>query len=184
VGAGFPVWIRRNFGVAAQWVMPIPAQPIGRSNTASTMLRMFEQLHSQVREEIRSLDDAGLNWSPGPGSNSIATIVIHVVGSEAETLRCLADTHGVRDRQGEFSRGQQTVTEVFDELRAADELITELQSEIGMHRLRTLMSLPTLPAEERRSGFAWLAGNYGHACEHVGHIQLTKQLYVGGLTAP
>ncbi len=47
----------------------------------------------------------------------------------------------------------------------------------GAARLQRLLSLPTLPAEERRSGLTWLAGNYGHAREHVGHIQLTAQLY-------
>ena len=58
----------------------------------------------------------------------------------------------------------------------ADDLITELESQIDASRLRAEFPLPTLPAEEVRSGLTWLVGNYGHAKEHVGHIQLTKQL--------
>ena len=148
------------------------------------MLRLFEQLHEQVRDEIVGLDDVGLNWSPGPGANSIATIVIHMVGSEAETLRCVAGLRGLRDREDEFSLRQRSVSEVFGELEAADALISELESEIGTDRLRRLVALPTLPDDDRRSGLTWLAGNYGHAREHVGHIQLTRQLLRSGWTAP
>jgi hypothetical protein len=100
-----------------------------------------------------------------------------MVGSESETLRCVAGVLCTRDRDGEFSRGHRAVAEIVDELRGADELIATLRSEIGPHRLRAVMALPTLPAAERRSGLTWLVGNYGHAREHVGHIQLTKQLY-------
>jgi len=39
------------------------------------------------------------------------------------------------------------------------------------------LALPTLPVDERRSGLTWLVGNYGHGREHVGQIQLTRQLY-------
>jgi hypothetical protein len=164
--------------------MPIPAAPLGRSDVASTLLRLFEQLHAQVRDEIGGLDDVGLNWCPGPGANSIGTIVTHMLGSEAETLRCVAGVPCVRDRDDEFSPRRRSVSEVLGELQAADDLITELESEIGRHRLRRCVSLPTLPDDERRSGLTWLAGNYGHAREHVGHIQLTKQLFQGGVGAP
>jgi hypothetical protein len=166
--------------VAPQCAVPIPAAPIGGSDVASTVLTLFEQLHDQVREEIEGLDDVGVNWSPGPGANSIATIVTHMVGSEAETMRCVAGVPCTRDREGEFSRGKRGVGEVVDELRSADELIAVLRPQIGSQRLRTVMTLPSLdslPAVERRSGLTWLVGNYGHAREHVGHIQLTTQVY-------
>jgi hypothetical protein len=164
--------------------MPIPAAPVGGSDVASTVLTLFEQVHEQVRQEIEGLDDAGVNWAPGPGANTIARIVTHMVGSESETLRCVAGVPVTREREGEFTRGPRRVTEIVGELRSADELIAALRSEIGGHRLRSSMALPTLPAAERRSGLAWLIGNYGHARGHVGHIQLTKQLYRGSSTTP
>jgi len=157
--------------------MPIPAAPADGSPDSSTVLVLFEQLHDELRQEIADLDEAGLNWSPGVGTNSIATIVGHVVGSESETLRCVAGIACTRDREEEFVGGWRRLTDVLGELRAADDLIAELRQEIGGHRLRHVLALPTLPAHERRSGLTWLIGNYGHAREHVGHIQLTKQLY-------
>ncbi|MGH9018369.1 MAG: hypothetical protein ACRDY1_11530, partial [Acidimicrobiales bacterium] len=47
-------------------------------------------------------------------------------------------------------------------------------------RLGTRLSLPTLPADERRTGPAWLPANDGHGCQHLGHIGLTAQAYRAG----
>jgi hypothetical protein len=157
--------------------MPIPKAPDGRSDAVSMVLVLFEQLHDQVRDEMRHLDDVGLHWSPGPGANPITTIVTHMVGSEAETLRCVAGVPSHRNRESEFGPGRRTRGDVLRELDDADALIAELGPEIGPPNLRRMIALPTLPSTERRPGFTWLVGNYGHAREHVGHIQLTAQLY-------
>jgi hypothetical protein len=148
------------------------------------VLVLFVQLHDHVRHEIRGLDDGGLHWSPGPGANPITTIVTHMVGSEAETLRCVAGVPSHRHRESEFGQGRRTREDVLRELGEADALIAELGPEIGPHNLRRMIALPTLPATERRSGLTWLVGNYGHAREHVGHIQLTAQLYGASSTSP
>ncbi len=144
---------------------------------ASTVLILFRQVHDQIREEIEGLDEAGLNWAPGPGTNSVATIVTHVIGSEAETIRSVVGIDEPRDRDAEFSHPWQTPADVTSALEQADLLIATLGPQIDSDRLRARVSLPTLPPEEERSGLTWLVGNYGHAREHVGQIQLTKQLY-------
>jgi hypothetical protein len=141
------------------------------------LLALFAQLHHQVRHEIADLDDVGLNWSPAPGANSIATVITHLVGSEAETLRSVAAVPQHRDREAEFTGGRRSAEELLRDLREADRLIGELAGRLGGPQLRARLALPTLPAEERRSGLTWLVGNYGHAREHVGHIQVTRQLY-------
>ena len=164
--------------------MPIPAAPAGRSDIASTVLALFEQLHHQIREELTGLDDHGLNWSPGEGANTIAIIVTHLLGSEAETLRCVAGVACVRDREAEFVSKARPMGDILGELESADRRLRALQPEIDAHRLRRVLGLATLPDHEQRSGLTWLVGNYGHAREHVGHIQLTKQLYRAASSAP
>ena len=157
--------------------MPIPADPVGASDAASTVLVLLRQVHDQIREEIESLDDAGLNWAPGPGTNSIATIITHLVGSEAETIRAVVGIADQRDRESEFDHPWQTLAQVSSTLEQGDLLIATLGQLIDSDRLGARVSLPTLPPEHERSGLTWLVGNYGHAREHVGQIQLTKQLY-------
>src|ERR1700691_1914447 len=100
--------------------MAIPADAMGPSDTAGTVLGLFEQLHEEVRREIRDLDDEAVNWLAGPEMNTIATMIIHMVGSEAETLRSVADVACVRDRESEFRVGTRERRELFDALEAAD----------------------------------------------------------------
>jgi len=160
--------------------MPIPADP----GTIAAVMALFRQVHDQLREELDGLDDDALNWIPTPEANSIATIVTHLVGSEAETLRCVAGVECERDRDAEFGGHLRMMRDVLALLHRADDLIAELEPHIDHGRLTALIPLPTLPAEEVRPGLTWLIGNYGHAREHVGHVQLTKQLRQrGGWTA-
>ena len=156
--------------------MPIPAADHDGSVT-SAILALFGQLHSRLRDEVEGQNLDALNWVPTAGANSIATIVTHLVGSESETLRCVAGLPTDRDREAEFEVKEVTGVEMLALLDAADDLIAEAKLRIDVARLQAMVALPTLPPEELRSGLTWLIGNYGHTCEHVGHIQLTKQLY-------
>ncbi len=141
------------------------------------LLGLFRRMHVQVRAELVDLDDEGLSWVPVTGSNSVAVIVNHLVGSEAETLRCVAGLPVRRDRDAEFSGAPPAMAGVTAMLDAADMLVTSVESLIDQARLDTMLSLPTLASDDQQSGLTWLVRNYGHACEHVGHIQMTAQLH-------
>jgi hypothetical protein len=156
--------------------MPIPAAAEGEGAT-NVVVALFRQLHQELRDELGGLEDDALNWVPVQGANSIATILIHLVGSEAETLRALAGLAVERDRDAEFKNGGLSRGQVRELLDKADDLISEVTPRIGVQRLEATLPLPTLPAAEVRSGMTWMVGNYGHAREHLGHIQLTRQLY-------
>jgi DinB superfamily len=162
----------------AQLAMPIPAATEGDGLT-SVVLALFCQLHEQVREEVSGLDTNALNWVPVSGANSIATIVVHLLGSEEETLRTVAGLSSERDRDAEFAGEGSTIEEVLGLLEEADQFVRAVMPRIDVERLESPIALPTLPPGETRSGMTWLVGNYGHAREHLGHIQLTKQLFEG-----
>jgi hypothetical protein len=155
--------------------MPPPSDFDDR--TARDVIAQFRLVHDRLRQEIDGLDIKALNWVPIAGTNSIATILTHLVGSEEETLRCVAALSSERDRDAEFVGKILSMAAVLQLLDRADELITTMTPHIDSQRLQAVFALPTLPTEEVRSGLTWLVGNYGHACEHLGQIQLTKQLY-------
>jgi hypothetical protein len=155
--------------------VPMPAVPTN-GGAPSSFMALSGQVHQQLRDELNGLDDDALNWVPMPGTNSIATIVTHLVGSEAETLRCVAGVTCERDREAEFVASTLTRRDVLLLLGSADDLIVALEPRIDENRLAAELPLPTLAADDVRSGLSWLIGNYGHAREHVGQIQLTKQL--------
>jgi hypothetical protein len=113
---------------------------------------------------------------PTSGANSIATIITHVIGSEAETIRSVAGVASERNRAAEFGGDGLTKRDVLGLLDVADRLLSELVGHLDPERLSVQIRLPTLPAEEMRLGLTWLVANYGHAREHLGQIQLTRQL--------
>jgi DinB superfamily len=156
--------------------VPIPAVADG-PGAASVVLALLRQLHDELRDVVAELGVDALNWVPTQGANSISTIVVHVVGSEAETLRSVAGLPCERDRDAEFAEGALTKGDLLQRLSEADELIAAVETRVDARRLRATVALPTLPASEGRTGLTWLVGTYGHAREHLGHIQLTAQLY-------
>ena len=157
--------------------MPIPAQAHPNPTVTDTVVVLFHQLHDELRKLVGESDYASLNFVPCPDANSIATIITHLVGSEAETLQSVAGIESVRDRDAEFRRGEQTASGLLAQLDAADALLDELASALTADRLERELALPTLPSAVTRRGITWLIGNLGHAREHVGHARLTKQLY-------
>src|SRR5438094_256340 len=51
------------------------------------IIELHRAVHRQLRDEVASLDAEALNWTPGPETNSVGTIVTHALGAEAEMLR-------------------------------------------------------------------------------------------------
>jgi hypothetical protein len=145
----------------------------------SVVIAQFRQLHDELRREVARCSEESLNWVPCAGANSVATIVTHTLGSEAETLRAVAGVPGARDRDAEFRRGDQSATDVLAQIDAADALLDDLELALTGERAVTALSLRTLPGDDRRSGMTWLIGNLGHAREHMGHLRLTVQLSDG-----
>ena len=45
-------------------------------------LDRLEALHSEVEKALEGLPQAGLDWSPGKGMNSIAVLIVHLTGAE------------------------------------------------------------------------------------------------------
>jgi hypothetical protein len=156
--------------------MTLPDPPAGRADAASTVFELFRQVHAALRIEVQGLDGEALNWEPCPGANSIATLIVHLLGSEAETVRAVAGEVVTRHREAEFRGPPRSGAMLAQALDEADQLLGEMAALIDHDRLQALLSLPTLSASDRRTGLTWLVGNYGHAREHLGHVQLTRQL--------
>ena len=135
----------------------------------------FQVVHGQLRDEVRDLSVEELNWKPAPETNSIAVLVVHTLGSEAEVLRVAANVPGERDRPAEFRVAATDAAELLREIDQADSYIEAMAPRITAKDLTAERPRADRPPE---TGLHWLLTNYGHAREHLAHIQLTKQLYV------
>jgi hypothetical protein len=134
----------------------------------------FQVVHGQLRDEVRDLSVDELNWKPAPDTNSIAVLVVHTLGSEAEVLRVAAKAPNVRDRDAEFRVSDLTAEDLVRELDQADSYLEAMAPRITVENLAEALPRGDRPPE---TGLHWLVTNYGHAREHLAHIQLTKQLY-------
>jgi hypothetical protein len=134
----------------------------------------FKVVHDQLRDEVRGLSPEELNWKPAPDTNSIAALVVHTLGSEAEVLRVAANVQGARDRDAEFRASAETPDDLLRRLDQADAYIDDMAARITQDDL----AAERMRGERKpQTGLHWLLTNYGHAREHLAHIQLTKQLY-------
>lgn len=140
----------------------------------STIAEAYRYVHQQLREHITAADDAALQWAPAAETNPLSVLVVHTLGSEAEVWRLAAGVIGARDRDAEFVPKQVTKQHLLTRLDAADALLADLVVRIGPEELEAIRDRPERSAH---TALHWLVTNYGHAREHLAHIELTLQLY-------
>src|SRR5215210_5430267 len=95
----------------------------------------FQVVHGLLRDEVRELSVEELNWKPAPEANSIAVLVVHTLGSEAEVLRVVADVPNVRDRDAEFVVTADGATDLLREIDQADSYLEAMAARITAENL-------------------------------------------------
>jgi hypothetical protein len=141
--------------------------------TTPAVLALFRPIHSKIREALDGLDPAGLNWRPGPETNSIGALVQHIAATEQGNIaRITGATHGppVWDETRRYDR-----SELLRMLDEADALLDEMGEAIPASSLAMEV---THPHRGPSTALVLLLQTYGHAYEHYGHLELTRQLYL------
>ena len=135
----------------------------------------LDRIRTQAREAVRGLDVDALNWTPlVQETNSVAALVHHMWGVERFFVRQAVGGHDIgRDRDAEFAARAGTAEEL-------ERLLDEAQRDTEA----TLEALGADQLAEQREvrGTAWtveglLLYAVSHLSEHLGHLELTRQLY-------
>ncbi len=130
-------------------------------------------VHQQFREVVEQVDEADLDWSPGPEMNSIAVLVTHTAGSELDIFHVVRGTTGERDRDAEFAVTGKAKADLLATLDQAD---ARLDQYLGAMTDEDLAAIRERPGRDPQTGLYWLLSNYGHAREHLAHAQMAVQL--------
>lgn len=140
--------------------------------TIATIQRGLRNMHTKMRDLIKDLDRDALNWKPHPEANSIAVLIKHTLGSERMLLGAVRGVIVPRDRPSEFESDadQDELAEMLDR---ADSWLAEQTD--GMTEA-DLLAERRRPDESAQPGLVWLLIAYGHAREHMAHLELTRQL--------
>ena len=139
-------------------------------------LELLDAVKSDVRDFVTEIGDHGLTWSPDvPDTNSVAVLVTHMFGSEAEAIQEFVGGADVnRDRDSEFARPRSTVQELVDLIDTVGAQTREVVSGETRETLNRLVR--TREAGQMKTARGTLIQALTHQAEHVGHIQLTDQL--------
>lgn len=141
-----------------------------------TYMETLQDLHGEIESSIQGLPKNALDWLPGEGMNSIAVLVVHLIGAERYWIGDVAgaDPSG-RDRDAEFrTKGLDSQA-----LRTRlDETTGYVRSVLSKLSPEDLERSCVVPSSGKKVAGAW-ALNHAlvHTAIHLGHIQLTRQLW-------
>jgi uncharacterized damage-inducible protein DinB len=145
-------------------------------------LQRIEDLRGQVGDLIANLSPEALNWRPIEGdeehsTNSLAVLAAHVAGAEhfwiAEVVGRYPPT---RDRDAEFLAKATDVSGLLSRLEAVGTETRQVFSTLTQADLDG-----TREARGRTVSVRWgILHVIDHTSLHLGHMQITYQLWMGG----
>jgi uncharacterized damage-inducible protein DinB len=152
----------------------------------ASYLQMIEDLRGQVRDLIADLPAEALNWRPVNGShehatNSLAVLTAHIAGAEHFLIgESVGNLPPSRDRDAEFETSAASAAELV--------YLLEQVAEETRRVCSTLSEADVEGTREMRGRFVpvrWcILHVIDHTALHLGHMQLTYQLWMGGQSAP
>jgi uncharacterized damage-inducible protein DinB len=143
-------------------------------------LARIEDLRGQVRDLVADLPAEALNWHPlgdAETFNSLAVLSAHVAGAEHFWIgEVVGGRLASRDRDAEFAVRVADPTSLLDRL---DDTAAETREVFAALSARDLDG--TRQARDRTVPVRWcILHVIDHTALHLGHMQLTYQLWRGG----
>jgi uncharacterized damage-inducible protein DinB len=139
-------------------------------------LDLMEKSHNEIHHALEALPPTALDWSPGPEINSISVLVFHITGSERFWIGDVAmQEPSGRDRDAEFA-----VRGVSKEIlyKRLDDSLSYARTAFERLALQDLDHQRLEPPQGRTVTVAWAVLHaLEHLALHVGHIELTRQLW-------
>lgn len=139
-------------------------------------LSRLESLHNDIKVSLAGLPQAGVDWTPGAGMNSLCVLVVHVTGAERYWIGdVVAGEPSGRVREAEFR------AQGIDAALLADKLDSNLAYAHAVLERLQLVDLEkkrVSPRDGSESNVGWALDHIlAHTGLHAGHSQLTRQLW-------
>ena len=136
----------------------------------------FHTHWEQVRATIQNLPAAALNWRPLEQDTSSAVVIVtHMCGlASLVVYQVLTGMDVHRERAAEF---QATATTTEELLSLVDRTEAHDRSALDNATASSLNDTVTLPGREPMSRRVYVIQAIRHLGEHLGHLQLTMQLW-------
>jgi uncharacterized damage-inducible protein DinB len=149
-------------------------------------ISMIEDLRGQVVALVRDLPAEALNWRPIEGSddhatNSLAVLATHVAGAERYWIsEIIGGRERTRQRDAEFETRTSSASELVERLETTGRETAEVLAALTAENLDE-----DHDTKGRRVSTRWaILHVIDHTALHLGHMQLTLQLWQGGEAHP
>ena len=146
---------------------------------AQNYVEHLDTLRGRAKAAIQGMNAEELNWAPlNADTNSPCALASHIAGAETMWVHHMAGGLGVsRDRDAEFAatnKNAASLVELLDKVGATSrEVLGKLTGdELGKTRTR-----PDRPDAQPMAVRDSIVRMIGHIGEHMGHLELTKQMY-------
>jgi hypothetical protein len=136
----------------------------------------FHELHATILNNLAGVPDEALDWKPGDDTNSISVIIIHLTGAERFLIGdVIMQDQSNRNREAEFLvKGMSKE----DLVRRLNDTEAYLRAAFKGLRLPDLEATRLHPRHGNQVSVSWaLLHALEHTGTHVGHIELTVQMW-------
>jgi len=135
-------------------------------------------IKNQIRDAVLGLSEEAINWQPLPkDTNSIYAILTHLLGADDNWVKRVINRQSInRDREAEFRAlgNPKGIMHRFEKVSKENENIL---SKLGSSQLRETRKVQ-IQQDERTVSVRWcILHVISHYALHLGHIQLTRQLW-------
>ncbi len=139
-------------------------------------IERLQFLHKEMNAAIGGLPPEALDWTPGPGMNSLGVLAIHTAGAERYWLGdVLAGEPSGRDRDAEFQARDLDALALQQRLDESLRYGTQVLQGLSQGDLATEH---VSPRDGRKFSAGWcILHTMEHTAIHVGHMQLMRQMW-------
>jgi hypothetical protein len=136
----------------------------------------FHELHGDIQHDLDTLPSEALDWKPGPEMNSVSVIIVHLTGAERFLSGdVIMQDPSNRNREAEFSIAGMSKADLIQRLTDTEAYLTAAFEKLSLSDLETER---IHPRHGNQVSVAWaLLHALEHAATHVGHIQITVQMW-------
>jgi DinB superfamily len=144
---------------------------------------LLKYVHHQAKDQLKGLDEEGLNWTPAGVAevNSIFGLTVHVATSQVAMCAAAVgvdvklDVPELEAEHNGLKAVGTSAERAIELLRLAAEKTNEMFEQITAETLDREIGMP---GGGKRPARYLIQVLLSHASEHVGHMSLTKQLYL------
>ncbi len=143
---------------------------------AESCIEVIRRSHDTMKQALRGLPDEALDWILGPEMNSLNVLITHTAGAERYWIgTMIGKIASDRVRTEEFEIRSGTVDKLVEVLNAALAESVSVIARLGLEDLEKMVQSDT-HGREFQVGWSLLHA-LEHTANHVGHIELTRQLW-------